>query len=221
MTGHYGGNLTHGANFLVEFAPGPLRSLAGIESQRPAVTSVSAANPYPAVANSKAIPDLLAAGFVARQVAPDDARLVVSIDAPRGELGVDQLKALLAAGESVVELALPRAGLRDEQLQGLERFAELTKLRLDRNAIGDDGVTTLARLPKLRVLNLRGNSPITDASVAAFVGMRELRVLYVWETGISSAAIRSLHEQRPELTIVGGLEDVLSAPGDTADSGKN
>jgi uncharacterized membrane protein len=45
ITGHYGGNLTHGDTFLVEYAPQPLRSLAGLEPRR-TITTVSAADPF-------------------------------------------------------------------------------------------------------------------------------------------------------------------------------
>lgn len=45
-TGHYGGNLTHGPTFLVEYAPGFLRSLLGAETKRPRPASVAAADPY-------------------------------------------------------------------------------------------------------------------------------------------------------------------------------
>lgn len=45
ITGHYGGNLTHGSTYLVEYAPQFLRSLAGLEARR-TVTSVSAADPF-------------------------------------------------------------------------------------------------------------------------------------------------------------------------------
>src|SRR5688572_8435754 len=45
ITGHYGGNLTHGSTYLVEYAPQPLRSLAGLEPRR-TITSVSAADPF-------------------------------------------------------------------------------------------------------------------------------------------------------------------------------
>jgi uncharacterized membrane protein len=45
ITGHYGGNLTHGSTFLVEYAPQPIRSLAGLAPRR-TVTSVSAADPF-------------------------------------------------------------------------------------------------------------------------------------------------------------------------------
>jgi uncharacterized membrane protein/mono/diheme cytochrome c family protein len=46
ITGHYGGNLTHGATFLHEYAPSFLRSLIGAAPRRPPITSVVAANPY-------------------------------------------------------------------------------------------------------------------------------------------------------------------------------
>lgn len=45
ITGHYGGNLTHGSTYLVEYAPQPLRSLAGLEARR-TVSSVSTADPF-------------------------------------------------------------------------------------------------------------------------------------------------------------------------------
>ena len=45
ITGHYGGNLTHGSTYLVEYAPQPLRSLAGLAPRR-TVTSVATADPF-------------------------------------------------------------------------------------------------------------------------------------------------------------------------------
>ena len=45
ITGHFGGNLTHGSTFLVEYAPQPLRSLAGLEARRQ-ITSLAEADPF-------------------------------------------------------------------------------------------------------------------------------------------------------------------------------
>jgi hypothetical protein len=45
LTGHYGGNLTHGSTFLVEYAPQPVRSLAGLAPRR-TITSVAEADPF-------------------------------------------------------------------------------------------------------------------------------------------------------------------------------
>jgi uncharacterized membrane protein len=46
ITGHYGGNLTHGPNFLLEYAPQPIRSLMGLPRRRPPVESYAAADPF-------------------------------------------------------------------------------------------------------------------------------------------------------------------------------
>jgi uncharacterized membrane protein len=46
ITGHYGGNLTHGSSYLVEYAPQPLRSLAGLAPRRPPVTDLAMADPF-------------------------------------------------------------------------------------------------------------------------------------------------------------------------------
>ncbi len=46
LTGHYGGNLTHGSEYLVEYAPPPLRSLAGFPERRAPVTDIAAADPW-------------------------------------------------------------------------------------------------------------------------------------------------------------------------------
>ena len=46
VTGHYGGNLTHGAEYLVEYAPDPLRALAGMPERRARVLDAAAADPW-------------------------------------------------------------------------------------------------------------------------------------------------------------------------------
>lgn len=46
ITGHYGGNLTHGSTYLVEYAPQPIRSLAGLAPRRPPVENLEEADPY-------------------------------------------------------------------------------------------------------------------------------------------------------------------------------
>jgi hypothetical protein len=45
ITGHFGGNLTHGSTYLVEYAPQPIRSLAGLPPRRK-IASVSEADPF-------------------------------------------------------------------------------------------------------------------------------------------------------------------------------
>jgi uncharacterized membrane protein len=46
ITGHYGGNLTHGSTYLVEYAPQPIRSLMGLAARRPPVENYADADPF-------------------------------------------------------------------------------------------------------------------------------------------------------------------------------
>jgi len=46
ITGHFGGNLTHGSGYLVEYAPQFVRSMAGLGPRRPPVESLQAADPF-------------------------------------------------------------------------------------------------------------------------------------------------------------------------------
>lgn len=46
MTGHYGGNLTHGSTYLIEYAPQFVRSMAGLPPRRPPVTDLALADPF-------------------------------------------------------------------------------------------------------------------------------------------------------------------------------
>jgi len=46
LTGHYGGNLTHGSDYLLEYAPTPIRALAGLPPRRPPVTVLAQADIY-------------------------------------------------------------------------------------------------------------------------------------------------------------------------------
>lgn len=46
ITGHYGGNLTHGSTFLIEYAPQPIRTLMGLPPRREPVVSLGVADPF-------------------------------------------------------------------------------------------------------------------------------------------------------------------------------
>ncbi|MDX1562729.1 MAG: c-type cytochrome domain-containing protein, partial [Gammaproteobacteria bacterium] len=46
ITGHYGGNLTHGSTYLVQYAPQPVRAAFGLAPRRPPVESYASADPY-------------------------------------------------------------------------------------------------------------------------------------------------------------------------------
>ena len=337
LTGHYGGNLTHGATFLVEYAPGPLRTLAGAEARRAPVANLADADPYHDVvrpilqarcsnchnddkrnaefsmasyestlgggetgraivpgnaagselyrrislahddeefmpaegktpltaeqteilrwwidagapvdttlaavgvppevepllavelglagpvpvaaapvgvpADPRIVAALFDAGFLARPVSQTDPRLIVSVYSPGAALTADRLAALAPAAGEIVELDLHGSGLDDAALAGFERFTQLTKLRLSDNRLTDDGLESLAQLPKLESLNLYANSGVTDAGLPELARSASLKRLYLWETGVSEAGVAELEKLRPDLAVQMGAATPLT-----------
>lgn len=95
ITGHYGGNLTHGSTYLVEYAPQAIRSMAGLAPRREPVESFAAADPFL---------DLVAPMLEARCTSchNDDKR--------QGELVLTSFDTLMRGGEtgSVVAAGRPQ-----------------------------------------------------------------------------------------------------------------
>lgn len=85
LTGHYGGNLTHGSDFLLAYAPAPLRTLAGAPERRATVTDVLQADPWH---------DLVQPLLQSRCSSCHNA------DKQRGQLDLSSLATLLAGGDS-------------------------------------------------------------------------------------------------------------------------
>lgn len=200
ITGHYGGNLTHGETFLIQYAPGGLRSGGSAES-------ADGVQPDEAL-----VQRLYQAGFVARPVSPSDPRLVVSVYSPSALVIPQQLAVLESAADEIVELNLQEAGLDDMELERIGVFRGLTRLRLGRNEISDRTVAAIAaNMPELERLNLYANPRITDASIDALAGMTSLRRLDIWRTGISEAGMMRLRELRPDLELQGETAEVIQS----------
>jgi uncharacterized membrane protein/DNA-binding MarR family transcriptional regulator len=202
VTGHYGGNLTHGDTFLLQYAPAFLRAAAS-----------------PPGDNSRAYSDettidrLYASGFLVRQVSDTDRRLVVSVYSPGARLAREHIAALEAAADQIVELNLQDAGLDDDELANLSKFTGLTRLRLSRNSLTDRTVAAFASMPNLERLNLYANSGITDSSIDALAALKSLRRLDVWRTRISEEGMARLRALRPDLELQGETTtDVITGP---------
>ncbi|WP_428099880.1 c-type cytochrome domain-containing protein [Candidatus Rariloculus sp.] len=95
LAGHYGGNLTHGSSYLAEYAPGPLRALAGLEPRRPPVTSLAMADPFL---------------DVVRPVLRQRCSGCHGDDRQRGGLNMSTYDALLAGGETGPAIVPGNAG---------------------------------------------------------------------------------------------------------------
>ncbi len=201
VTGHYGGNLTHGETFLLQYAPGLSRLDAGDAAP------VADGRAY---SDEVTIDRLYQSGFLVRIASPTDARLVVSVYSPGARLAPEHIAALEAAADQIVELNLQDADLDDDELANLAKFTELTRLRLSRNSLTDRTVAAFASMPHLERLNLYANPGITDASIDALAAIPSLRRLDIWRTGISEEGMARLRTLRPDLELQGETTDVFT-----------
>jgi uncharacterized membrane protein len=193
ITGHYGGNLTHGETFLLQYAPGFSR-LPGVGGSGTDGRAYSA---------ESTIDRLYESGFLVRPMSPTDPRLIVSVYSPGARLAPEHIAALEAAANQIVELNLQDADLDDDDLRNLSKFTELTRLRLSRNSLTDRTVAAFATMPHLERLNLYANPGITDASIEALAAIQSLRRLDVWRTRISEEGMARLRALRPDLELQG------------------
>ena len=182
-------------------------------------TAVVPADASDAAVDPTLVHHLDESGFLVRQVSKTDAHIIVSAHSPGSQVRSEQIAALLAAADWIVELNLQDAGLSDDLLTDLGQLKELTGLRLSRNEITDRTVAALATMHRLSRLNIYSNPGITDASVEALAQIQSLRHVDVWETGITEAGIAQLHERRPDVEVLGATVatitgiDVLGPPG--------
>jgi uncharacterized membrane protein/mono/diheme cytochrome c family protein len=171
---------------------------AASEDARPAAT-----------ADPALMQKLFDAGFLVRQVAQDDAGLVVTVNSPGKALDAAALAALAAAAPTIVDLNLPDADLDDAELASIGALPAATHLRLARNRLTDAGLAGLTASPGLEYLNLYGNADITDAGLVALAASGSLRELYVWQTAVTPAGAARLREQRPGLIVDVGATTAL------------
>ncbi len=208
ITGHYGGNLTHGETFLLQYAPFRTGA-AGGDARGEDGRAYSA--------DSKVVDRLYESGFLVRPVSQTDPRLIVSIYSPSARLAPEHIAALEAAAPQIIELNVQDAGLDDDELANLAKFTELTRLRLGRNEITDRTVAAFASMPHLERLNLYANTGITDASIDALAAIRSLRRLDIWRTKISEEGMARLRELRPDLELQGETTTDVITGVDTPD----
>ncbi len=85
LAGHFGGNLTHGSTYLVEYAPGPIRAMAGMEPRRPPVTDLAMADPWL---------------DIVRPMLRSRCSSCHNDDRQRGGLNLSTIESMLAGGET-------------------------------------------------------------------------------------------------------------------------
>ena len=120
-----------------------------------------AAENYPALPEEM-INQMVASGWLVRPLSRESNGLSVSINAIGQPASRDMLALLNQASASMVELNLASTGLNDDLLAVITDMPVLEILNLSNNGITDAGLDHTGRFPEPAVLNLYGNSAITD-----------------------------------------------------------
>ena len=115
-----------------------------------------------------------------------------------------QIQTLAVAKEQVTWLNLAGKGISDAMLGTIGQFSNLTRLRLQNNPITDAGMEHLRPLENLESLNVYGTG-ITDASLNVLEELPNLKRVFLWQTQVSSEAVATLKQNRPDLDVQMGM----------------
>lgn len=94
--------------------------------------------------------------------------------------------------DSLKKLALRSDELGNLQLKYLPPLPNLDVLDVERCQMTNDGLTPVAKLPKLQILNLGKNAAITDEGLKHLTGLKKLRILGLDDTAVTVHCLRYL-----------------------------
>jgi hypothetical protein len=122
---------------------------------------------------------------------------------------------------NVIQADCKPATLSDEQVKLLEGLPSLENLSLENAKITNDGLASVAKLPRLKVLSLRRCSRLTDDALVHLVGLESLEQLLLLyapftDAGMTHVAklksLRALDLRGCLQTGDGGLEQIKNLP---------
>ena len=155
-TGHQGGSLTHGSDYLswqaANEAEKPIRKVAVVDST---VMELPKVNPdLPLEVDTQAVEQLRQLGFNVRYMLKRPVMLDLTLPAQSGKTAAELMPPLQAVAPSIVWLNLSDNGFSEKDLTWLKVCRNLEKLKLAKNPVGDGVLDVLAGLKHLEALNL-------------------------------------------------------------------
>ncbi len=138
-------------------------------------------------------------GFVIKYLNYNPDLLDVTLPGQNKENVSGKLKALLVVKHNILWLNVAGTHLSDDDIDIINQFKNLERLRLDNNPITDKGIAKLRGLTGLQALNIYGTS-VTKNCLPSLRKIPGLRTAYVWKTQIMKKDILPLD---PTLKIIG------------------
>lgn len=164
-TGHQGGSLTHGSDYLSwRAANGPEKAIRKVALVDSTAIEMPKVNPdLPLEVDTQAVERLRQLGFNVRYLLKRPVMLDLTLPAQAGKSMTELQSALHAVAPSIVWLNLSDNGFSDKDLACLKDCQNLEKLKLAKNPVGDGIVEILAGLKHLEALNLNETEVSNDS----------------------------------------------------------
>jgi hypothetical protein len=111
--------------------------------------------------------------------------------------------------DNIVELDLSYLPLEEEEMKFISRCSALEWLEIDFTPVDDAKFSQLEVLENLRVLKAQG-SKLSGKSNELLMKFKNLKKLYLWDTGIPEELLAGIRDQRPELVVNTGIDRNIS-----------
>jgi hypothetical protein len=100
-----------------------------------------------------------------------------------------------------LEKLLIEGHVSDEMLLVIAEIPTLQSLDIRNRGLSDQGIAHLRDNPSIEKFYVRHSPDVTDESIAVFASMSSLKELYLSDTNVTAAGIRSLAASRPDITV--------------------
>ena len=144
-------------------------------------------------------------GFVINPISKDVNYLQVYLAQDRDTFGVKEVNALHGMSVQLAWLNLKGKIILPAALDSLQRFPNLSRLRLENTNIQDEMLKSLSALKQLEYLNLYGTG-ITDSGLKYLGGLKNLTALYLWQTKVTETEVAKLKSSNPAMQISFGSQ---------------
>lgn len=180
-TGHQGGSLTHGSDYLSWRAANevdiPIRKVALVDST--AIETPKVNPDLPLEVDTQAVEQLRQLGFNVRYMLKRPVMLDLTLPTQSGKSMAEIQPFLQAVAPSIVWLNLSDNGYSEKDLGWLKACQNLEKLKLAKNPVGDGIVEILAGLKHLEALNLN-ETQVSPGTVEKLQNAGVKRI-YLWK----------------------------------------
>lgn len=181
FTGHQGGSLTHGGDYLNWSQPQGKMVQSQAQGEDSTTFPLVKINPdLPKKVDPKAIERLKQLGFNVRYMLKQPVMLDITLPPQSGVAKMSLDSALRSVAPAVVWLNLADNDLKEAGLQVLKACKNLEKLRLEKNPLGDGIVDLVQNLKHLEAINLN-ETKVSAAVIERLKSSGKIRI-YAWST---------------------------------------